>query len=291
MKNISKLLMLFLIFICLFITGCIDFKYEDSSKSNINNVPKEISLEEQIIKHIEDSISSTYKYDQVTLNKINDNTYDVFIKLRRRDKSYNNIKWMATDGMSVINSIKYYSYDEVDKIVSTYNVDYYDYYSDIIGKTIYKNDHNKKKIESVTIITANGKSQIVTSKQIDSFHEERLREEAKQKERSKYDIEVDAKTISNVYYNNKLDGNKKYFGKRIKSYGKFTSAEKGTITGWSIILNTTGRYDYYCTSFASGEEYSFSSYNRGENLIVYAEVDELIGNYIRLKNCDLEKQK
>ena len=102
-------------------------------------------------------------------------------------------------------------------------------------------------------------------------------------------IEVDAKTISNVYYNNKLDGNKKYFGKRIKSSGKFTSADKDSITGWSVILDTGERYDYYCTSFVDGEERAFSNYNRGQKLIVYGEVDELIGSYLRLKDCDLER--
>ncbi len=111
-----------------------------------------------------------------------------------------------------------------------------------------------------------------------------------EKEIREYDIEVSAKTLSKVYYNNELDGNKKYFGKRIKTTGKFTSAEKGRLTGWNVVLVTGERYDYYCSTFADGEEKHFSEYNRGETLIIYAKVDELIGGYLNLKNCDLERK-
>ena len=104
-----------------------------------------------------------------------------------------------------------------------------------------------------------------------------------------YSIEVDPVTISDVYYNNELDGNKKYFGKRIKTTGRFTSAEKGALTGWNIVFNTDGIYDYYCSTFVGGEEKHFGIYNRGETLTIYATVDELVGSYINLKECDIER--
>lgn len=120
-------------------------------------------------------------------------------------------------------------------------------------------------------------------------NEERAKELEEYMERSKYDIEVDAVTISNVYYNNALDGNKQYFGKRIKTIARFEEAEKGYLTGWNVTFNTDGIYDYYCSTFKSGEENSFSEYNRGETLIIYATVDELVGSYINLKECDIER--
>ena len=262
----------------------------DSTNTNevINNKANEETEEEKIKKEIK--ANTTFLYDEIILNKIGEGKYDAFIKLKRPNELYNNIIWMAIDGKSLINGIKYYEYDDVDNYISTYNIEYYDSNSNVVGKTIYKNNHSVKELTSLTIVSNNGKSTVITDKQINQLYEQNAKEEEAKKERSKYDIEVDAKTLSKVYYNNKLDGNKKYFGKRIKTTGKFTSAEKGKLTGWNVVLVTGERYDFYCSTFADGEEKHFSEYNRGETLIVYAQVDELIGGYLNLKNCDLEKK-
>ena len=110
-----------------------------------------------------------------------------------------------------------------------------------------------------------------------------------EKSNKNYSIEVDSKTIIDTYYNNELDGNKKYFGKRIKTVGKYIEAEHGAITGWNVTFTTDGVYNFYCSSFVQGEENHFSEYNRYEPITIYATVDELVGGYLNLKECDLEK--
>ncbi len=163
---------------------------------------------------------------------------------------------------------------------------------------ISKNDDNIDTITETDDDSDNSKGTVIDSNNTtDKKQEENKTTNISEKSSSntknnkKYDIEVDAKTISNVYYNNELDGNKKYFGKIIKTTAKFVKAEKSSLSGWMVSFDTDGKYDYYCTSFKKGEKNYFSEYNRGETLVIYGKVDELIGNSLNLKNCDIEKLK
>lgn len=273
--------------------------YSNDQVNENSEVSNEIDqLKEDILSNIKKI--GNLKYNEAILNKINDNEYELSLMFKY---AYGiiDIK-MGIDGMDFINLLKVNHYDDIDKYISTYSISYfgnaYNENAGIVANTIYKSNHDKKKIESITLIANDGKKHTFTTSQINKYNEdskkeaEELEKESERiKELSKYDIEVDAKTLSKVYYNNELDGNKKYFGKRIKTTGKFTSAEHGKLTGWNVVLVTGERYDYYCSTFVEGEEKHFSEYNRGETLIVYAKVDELVGGYLRLKDCDLERKK
>ena len=48
---------------------------------------------------------------------------------------------------------------------------------------------------------------------------------------SNYDIETSLKEMSEIYYNNELNGNKQFFGKRIKTKAKFEETSSGTFSG------------------------------------------------------------
>ncbi len=98
-----------------------------------------------------------------------------------------------------------------------------------------------------------------------------------------YDLEVSETTIKETYLNNILDGNKKYFGKRLKISSNYESISDGTLSGLMLYMN-----NIYCSSFNSEKDASLlSELNYGQSITVIGTADEWVSSKLNLKNCEI----
>lgn len=96
-----------------------------------------------------------------------------------------------------------------------------------------------------------------------------------------YDLEVEPNVIKETYKNNELDGNKKYFGKRIKVTDKYEKVE--TFLG-DIMLYLD---DVYCDSYNSEKDKEkLSTINKGQIVTVIGTGDGYAGTF-KLKDCEI----
>lgn len=111
-----------------------------------------------------------------------------------------------------------------------------------------------------------------------------------------YDIEEDIDVFVSTYYNNELDGNKKYYGKRIKLTGELNNIDTDDSVivnlGITCYLKTTQKLDVAC-NFKDGDATYLSDYSRGEKITIIGTVDEVVKgfpkNLIYLKKCEVIK--
>ncbi len=140
----------------------------DNNSGNNENSDKQTKDEEQLIKLINNNISKTYKYKNVTLEKDGDK-YIAIIPFQSENRYSDNI-WCGIDGISVINSIKYYGYDEVDTKISKYIMEFY--INDNLVYTSEVINTFEKKINEITIIDSDKKSRTITQNDINQYHNE-----------------------------------------------------------------------------------------------------------------------
>ena len=109
-------------------------------------------------------------------------------------------------------------------------------------------------------------------------------------EKPPYDIEISLKEMANVYYNNELNGNKQFFGKRVKTQAKFTKTSNGIFSGLIAYFDGGNSiYDVHCTSFDKETESILSELNRNETVNIIGTVDELVSTSINFENCKIYK--
>lgn len=105
-----------------------------------------------------------------------------------------------------------------------------------------------------------------------------------------YDLEISLKEMSDVYYNNELNGNKHFFGKRIKTQAKFDETTSGTFSGLiAYFKSKNSNYGIHCTSFDEETKSSLSELNRNEIVNIIGTVDTLVGSSINFKDCKIYK--
>lgn len=105
-----------------------------------------------------------------------------------------------------------------------------------------------------------------------------------------YDIEITTKEMSEIYHNNELNGNKQFFGKRIKTQAQFDETSSGTFSGLiAYFKGIDSIYNIHCTSFTEETKSNLSTLNRNEIVNVIGKVDELIGSSIKFKDCKIYK--
>lgn len=122
--------------------------------------------------------------------------------------------------------------------------------------------------------------------------EEKIQIEEHQKEEvvKDFDIEISLKEMSEIYYNNKLNGNKQFFGKKVKTQAKFEETSSGTFSGLIAYFDGINSiYGIHCTSFDKETEQNLSTFNRGETLNIIGIVDELVSSSIKFKECKIFK--
>lgn len=102
-------------------------------------------------------------------------------------------------------------------------------------------------------------------------------------ESNKYDLYIDENTLASTYENNELDGNKKYFGKRIKTSSTFESVSSGTFSGLMLYMNKI-----YCSSFNSkDDEGKLSELNKGQSISIIGTADTWVSSKLNLKDCEI----
>ncbi len=107
---------------------------------------------------------------------------------------------------------------------------------------------------------------------------------------SNYDIETSLKEMSEIYYNNELNGNKQFFGKRIKTKAKFEETSSGTFSGLiAYFKGIDSIYNIHCTSFDDETKSNLSSLNKDEIVNIIGTVDELVSSSIKFKDCKIYK--
>jgi len=119
---------------------------------------------------------------------------------------------------------------------------------------------------------------------------EKPHENNKPIEKQEYDIEISLKEMADVYYNNELNGNKQFFGKRVKTKAKFRETSSGMFSGLIAYFDGGNAiYDIHCTSFDKETEGKLSELNRNETVNIIGTVGELISPSINFKNCKIYK--
>lgn len=108
--------------------------------------------------------------------------------------------------------------------------------------------------------------------------------------KAEFDIEISLKEMSEVYYNNELDGNKQFFGKKIKTQAIFEETSNGMFSGLiAYFKGENSIYDIHCTSFDKETKENLSTFNRNEKVNIIGTVDELVSSSIKLKDCKIYK--
>ena len=98
-----------------------------------------------------------------------------------------------------------------------------------------------------------------------------------------YDLTVNEDTIKETYLNNVLDGNKKYFGKRLKVSSNYESISDGTLSGIMLYMN-----NIYCSSFNSENDTALlSELNYGQSITIIGTADEWVSSKLNLKDCEI----
>lgn len=109
-------------------------------------------------------------------------------------------------------------------------------------------------------------------------------------ENNDYDFDISLKEMSEIYYNNELDGNKKFFGKKVKTKAKFNQVSTGTFSGLIAYFDELDSiYGIYCVSFDKKTKNKLNTFNRNEVLTVIGTVDTLSSSSIKFKNCNINK--
>lgn len=108
--------------------------------------------------------------------------------------------------------------------------------------------------------------------------------------KAEFDIEISLKKMSEIYYNNELDGNKQFFGKKIKTQANFEETSSGMFSGLiAYFKEENSIYDIHCTSFDKETKQNLSTFDRNEKVNIIGTVDELVNSSIKLKNCKIYK--
>lgn len=124
----------------------------------------------------------------------------------------------------------------------------------------------------------------------DNNNEELPEENTKPVEKNPYDIEISLKEMANVYYNNELNGNKQFFGKRVKTQAKFRKTSSGILSGLIAYFDGGDSiYDIHCTSFDKETKSILSELNRNETVTIIGTVGQLISPSIKFENCKIYK--
>lgn len=179
MRIFIPIIMFIVLIFAIIIFPSIDSDSNDNQENN-TNINNNSNSDNKIAKEIDKSISATYKYKNTKVKEI-DGKYDVNIYLKRSDASYDENVWMAIDGMSVINSVKHYHLEDIDKNVIKYNIYFYNKDSNEICKSIYEND-NSSEIDKLTFTSSNNETFTITQKQIDEYHKQKEEEEKKKQQ-------------------------------------------------------------------------------------------------------------
>lgn len=103
-------------------------------------------------------------------------------------------------------------------------------------------------------------------------------------------IEDTLTNMSNVYYNNEVNGNNTYFGKKVKVSAIVSSISSDSSvffnTGVTIHLDENGsKYGLMCNN--EDGIYGVNNINRGDRITVIGTMDERIGSSLFLKNCNI----
>ena len=105
-----------------------------------------------------------------------------------------------------------------------------------------------------------------------------------------YDLEISIKEMSEVYYNNELNGNKNFFGKLIKTKAKFDETSSGMFSRLTAYFKGIDSiYNIHCTSFENDTKEKLSTFSRGEIVNIIGTVDELVSSSIKFKDCKIYK--
>lgn len=108
-------------------------------------------------------------------------------------------------------------------------------------------------------------------------------DENKTNKPGKYDISVSETALASTYENNILDGNKKYFGKRIKISSNVDEVSDGTFSGLMLFMDKV-----YCSSFNSNEDkQKLSSLNKGQYITIIGTADTWTSGKLKLKDCEI----
>ena len=103
------------------------------------------------------------------------------------------------------------------------------------------------------------------------------------------------KEMSDIYYNNELDGNKQFFGKTVMVKGYFRDVQNNelSIGGWSVYggmwIHIDGKksvYDAVCLDMKDMEKSKISNFDRGQEIIFNGVVDGLDQEFIVFKKCE-----
>lgn len=284
--------------------------YENDKKNNDSN--NSSSLEHETIKendisnniaiNIEKNIAGANKYQDVKVDKYNEDKYTANIYLKQGYSNFDIITKVANCGLDVINSIKRYHLEDVDKYIYQYNIFYYNSNSELIYKTEYVNE-NTTSLNSITLIDNNNQINTITKEQIDLYLEQQrqqyLEEEAKRKEEqkqreleSKYDIKDTLTNIAYVYYQNEARGNKEYFGKRIMTTATITgiSVDQSVLfnTGVSIHLKEDGaKYRLVCNNEKGIS--GITDVNRGDTITVIGKMNTMLSGSLLMDDCEIIK--
>lgn len=98
-----------------------------------------------------------------------------------------------------------------------------------------------------------------------------------------FDIEVTPETIYETYDNNILDGNKKYFGKRLKITTTFKEITDGDLSGLMLYLDKV-----YCSTFNTEEDAAkLSELDKGQEVTIIGTADEWVSRKLNLKDCQI----
>ena len=93
-------------------------------------------------------------------------------------------------------------------------------------------------------------------------------------------IEVkDVNELADVYFNNELDGNKKYFGKKVKLSGYFDRIDKSWLGDlWVYFDGKDSHYGVFCSDMSETEKAKVSEFDKGEEVVFQGLVDTLVSN-------------
>ena len=96
--------------------------------------------------------------------------------------------------------------------------------------------------------------------------------------------------MADVYYNNELNGNKQFFGKRVKTKAKFRETSSGMFSGLIAYFDGGNAiYNIHCTSFKKETASKLSELNRNETVTIIGTVGELVSNSIHFEECKISK--